>query len=125
MTEAKVITWMSEYLDGGNDRKSALGMIMQDINEYGFETWLEMPAEAVVSCYLDITEELMDELVTDFKTMLAQEDELASLGLEQSMRIDAGESLESFKDGTIDILRSLLLYIQTQRQAQALYIHED
>jgi hypothetical protein len=115
---------MSEYLDGGNDRKSALGMIMQDINEYGFETWLEMPAESVVSCYLDITEELMDELVVDFKTMLAQEDELASLGLEQSMRIDAGESLEAFKDGTIDILRSLLLYIQTQRQAQALYIHE-
>jgi len=116
---------MSEYLDGSNDRKAALGMIMQDIKEYGFEDWLEMPAEAVVSCYIDITEELMNELVSDFKLMLAQEDELASLGLEQSMRIDAAESLEAFKDGTLDVLRSLLLYLETQIQAQGLYIHED
>ena len=125
MTEPEVIKWMSEYLDGSNDRKAALGMIMQDIKEYGFENWLEMPAEAVVSCYIDITEELMDELVSDFKLMLAQEDELDSLGLEQSMRIDAGESLEAFKDGTLDVLRSLLLYLETQIQAQGLYIHED
>lgn len=125
MTEPEVIKWMSEYLDGNTARTSARGMIMQDIKEYGFEDWLEMPAEVIVACYIDITEELMDELVSDFKTMLSQEDELASLGLEQTMRIDAGESLEAFKNGTIDILRSLLLYLETQIKAQALYIHEN
>lgn len=125
MTKIEVIDWMREYLDGDSAKQSAFGMIMQDIGEFGFEQWLELPAEVIVASYVEVTEEVSKELVRDLGNLLSQEDELAELGVEQSMRIETLESIEGFREGMMSIMRSLLSYLEVREQAQALYEYEN
>jgi len=125
MTEQEVIQWMSERLDGDVARRSAFGMIMADIEQYGFQTFLDMPPETIVSEYLVVTEELTQDAVDCFKTLFAQEQDLASLGIEQSMRLNPPESVEAMRNGMTDIMRSLLHYIETQRMANTMIYDEE
>ena len=120
MTEQEVIQWMKERLDGNNARKSAFGMIMADIDQYGFQTFLDMPAETIISEYLAVTEEITQELIDYFKALFLQEKELDELGIEQSMRLNPPENLEAMRDGMTDVMKSLLHYVETQRMANAL-----
>jgi hypothetical protein len=51
--------WMESYLDGTKAETSALGMIKADIVEYGFDTWLEMPPETIIECYLQVSKRFL------------------------------------------------------------------
>ena len=124
MTEQEVMDWMEKYLVGTKAETSALGMIKADINEHGFETWLELPPETIVHTYLEVSEEISQELVDSFTTMFAQEQDLEQLGVEQNFTLDPTECVTAMRNGMTDIMRSLLYYIDVQRMANAL-IHED
>ena len=124
MTENEVKDWMEKYLSGTKAETSALGMIKADINEHGFETWLELPPETIVHTYLEVSEEISQELVDSFTTMFAQEQDLEELGIEQNFTLDPTECVTAMRNGMTDIMRSLLYYIDVQRMANAL-IHED
>jgi len=124
MTETEVIKWMENYLDGTAAEKSAMGMIRADINEHGFQTFLEMPPETIIATYLSVSEEISQELVDSFTTMFTQEQDLEDLGIEQSFKLDPAESVVAMRNGMTDIMRSLLCYVDVQRMANAL-IEED
>tara|TARA_R100001440_G_scaffold41442_1_gene61165 strand:- start:8448 stop:8828 length:381 start_codon:yes stop_codon:yes gene_type:complete len=120
MTEQEVMKWMREYLDGTKAEKSAFGMIKADITDYGFQGFLDMPPEAVIESYMEVTEEISQELVESFKTIFQQEQDIESLGIEQSMRLDPAESVIAMRNGMTDIMRSLYSYIEVQRMANTL-----
>lgn len=120
MTEKEIMTWMEEYLEGNSARKSALMMIQADIEQYGFETFLEMPPETVISEYIAVSEEVTQEAVDDFRAMFNQELELAELGIEQSFKLNPPATMAAMRNGMTDIMKSLLLYVETQRMANAL-----
>ena len=114
------MTWMEEYLKGEGARKSALMMIQADIEQYGFETFLEMPPETVISEYITVSEEVTQEAVDDFRAMFNQELELAELGIEQSFKLNPPATMAAMRNGMTDIMKSLLLYVETQRMANTL-----
>ena len=111
---------MENYLDGTAAEKSAMGMIRADINEHGFQTFLEMPPETIIATYLSVSEEISQELVDSFTTMFTQEQDLEDLGIEQSFKLDPAESVIAMRNGMTDIMRSLLCYVDVQRMANAL-----
>ena len=112
---------MEEYLDGTKVELTALGMIKVDIEEHGFENWLEMPAIPIVEWYVQNTTELAEQLVFDYKNMLNQEQTLDELGIGQSLKLDPVESMDSFKNGVVEVMESLLLYLTVQEMASAYY----
>lgn len=125
MTKLEVIEWMRENLDETPSDKSAFGMIMQDIGEFGFEAWLHIPSEAIVGSYIEVTEEVSMEMIKDIGNLISQEKELDELGIEQSMKIETLESISGMRDGMMDIMHSMLTYLQLRRQAQTLYVNEN
>ena len=98
---------------------------MADIEQYGFQTFLDMPPETIVSEYLVVTEELTQDAVDCFKLSLLKNKDLASLGIEQSMRLNPTESVEAMRNGMTDIMSSLLHYIETQRMANTMIYDEE
>tara|TARA_R100001230_G_C5616049_1_gene126520 strand:- start:11 stop:388 length:378 start_codon:yes stop_codon:yes gene_type:complete len=125
MTEQQVIEWMECYLSATMPERTALGMIKADINEVGFDTFLQLPPETIVESYLDVADEVTQDAVDDFKALLSQENELDELGIEQSMRINPSESMQALRNGMTDIMKSLMLYIEVQRMANTLVEHEE
>ena len=125
MTEQQVIEWMECYLSATMPERTALGMIKADINEVGFDTFLQLPPETIVESYLDVADEVTQDAVDDFKALLSQENELDELGIEQSMRINPSESMQALRNGMTDIMKSLMLYIEVQRMANTLLEHEE
>ena len=121
MTEQQVMEWMERYLNATKVELTALGMIKADIDEHGFENWLNLPAIPIVEWYLQTTNEVATQLVHDYKTMLDQEKELDELGIKQSMRLDPVQSMDAFKSGVLDVFESLLLYLTVQEMASAYY----
>jgi len=121
MTEHEVIEWIETYLDGTNYELTARGMILNDINEYSFDVWIDMPDINVVDGYLEATQEVASGLVQDYKNMLSQEKELDEMGVAQSMRIDPVQSMEAFCDGMMDVFKSLAKYLEVKEQAQGMY----
>ena len=117
--------WMEKYLDGTKAETSALGMIKADINEHGFDTWLEMPPETIIHTYLEVSEEISQELVDSFTTMFAQEQDLEDLGIEQNFTLDPTECVTAMRNGMTDIMRSLLCYVDVQRMANALITENE
>tara|TARA_B100001939_G_scaffold320863_1_gene310072 strand:+ start:309 stop:689 length:381 start_codon:yes stop_codon:yes gene_type:complete len=125
MTEQEVMDWMERYLDGTKAETSALGMIKADIAEHGFDTWLEMPPETVIHTYLEVSEEISQELVDSFATMFTQEKDLEELGIEQNFTLDPTECVTAMRNGMTDIMRSLLCYIDVQRMANTLITEDE
>lgn len=121
MTEQEVMEWMEGYLDGTKVEATALGMIKADIDEHGFENWLNMPAIPIVEWYLQTTNEVATQLVSDYKMMLDQEKELDELGISQSLKLDPVQSMDAFKNGVVEVFESLLVYLTTQEMANAYY----
>lgn len=124
MTEAQAIEWMRERLTDSQPEVSALEMILQDIKEYGFESWLDLPVDFVVNMYITLTDDITGTMMSDFRLMLNQEAELDELGIGQTMRIDAGDALSAFRSGVLDIMKSLLCYITTQNNIKSM-VNED
>ncbi len=117
--------WMESYLVGTQAETSALGMIKADINEHGFDTWLEMPPETIIHTYLEVSEEISQELVDSFTTMFSQEQDLEDLGIEQNFTLDPTECVTAMRNGMTDIMRSLLFYVDVQRMANALITENE
>ena len=111
-------TWLE---DGSNSEQTALGFIKADIQERGFEGWLNMDAEMVTFSFYDTTEEMSNEIMNDLSIMLSQENVLDDLGLEQTMRIDQHGLLLAFKKGMLDIFKSLQIYFDAKQQAEIQY----
>ncbi len=111
-------TWLE---DGSNSEQTALGFIKADIQERGFEGWLNMDAEMVTFSFYDTTEEMSNEITNDLSIMLSQENVLDDLGLEQTMRIDQHGLLLAFKKGMLDIFKSLVIYFDAKQQAEHQY----
>ena len=111
-------TWLE---DGSHPEQTALGFIKADIQERGFEGWLNMDAEMVTFSFYDTTEEMSNEIMNDLSIMLSQENVLDDLGLEQTMRIDQHGLLLAFKKGMLDIFKSLQIYFDAKQQAEIQY----
>jgi hypothetical protein len=124
MTEHEVIEWIETYLDGTNYELTAKGMILNDIEEYSFDTWINMPDLNVVDGYLEATQEVASSLVQDYKNMLSQESELDDLGVTQTMRIDPVQSMEAFSEGMMDVFKSLSKYLQVKDMAEGMYYEQ-
>ena len=125
MTEQEVMDWIESYLSSTKAETSAKGMIKADVAEFGFDGWLHMLPENVVSSYLDVTEEISQELVDSFTTLFSQEKDLQELGIEQSMRRDPSECVSAMRNGMTDIMRSLFHYVETQRMAHIMIYQPD
>jgi hypothetical protein len=125
MTEQEVMEWMEGYLVGSKAETSALGMIKADIREFGFDTWLDMPPETIIHTYLEVSEEISQELVDSFTTMFSQEQDLEDLGIEQNFTLDPTECVTAMRNGMTDIMRSLLHYVDVQRMANALTTQDE
>ena len=117
--------WMEGYLVGSKAETSALGMIKADIREFGFDTWLDMPPETIIHTYLEVSEEISQELVDSFTTMFSQEQDLEDLGIEQNFTLDPTECVTAMRNGMTDIMRSLLHYVDVQRMANALTTQDE
>ena len=113
--------WMEKYLDGTKAEQTALGMIKMDISEHGFENWLNLPAIPIVEWYNKATEEVADQLVEDYKSIKGVEDIIGEAGIGQSYALKEPESLVAFKDGILDVMNSMLIYLTTQEMANAYY----
>lgn len=127
MTQAEIIDLIItqlEDIDGSNIALTASGMICADLEEFGFDAWVNMPAVKVVESHLEATEAVAEDLLEDIEAMISQEKQLDSLGVDQSMRIDTMQVLIGFKGGIMDIFRSLVLYFASQEQAKSLLQHD-
>ena len=113
--------WMEEYLDGTKSEQTALGMILLDIDEHGFDNWIDMPAIPIVERYVQATEEVADQLVQDYSTIKDVEDIIGEAGIGQSYALKEPQSLIAFKDGIMDVMNSMLIYLTTQEMARAYY----
>ena len=125
MTQQEVIEWMEKYLDGTKAETSALGMIKADIAEHGFETWIGLPPETIIHTYIEVSEEISQELLDSFATMFTQEKDLEELGIEQNFTLDPTECVTAMRNGMTDIMRSLLHYIDVQRMANTLITEDE
>ena len=113
--------WMEGYLDGTKAEQTALGMIQIDIAEHGFENWLRLPAIPIVEWYVSSTEEVANQLIEDYRSIQGIEDVIGKSGIGQSYKLKEPESLVAFKDGIMDIVNSMLIYLTTQEMANAYY----
>ncbi len=120
MTKQQAIEWMYESLTDTQPQITALGLIIQDIEEFGFEGWLNLEPHKVVDMYIELSDDISEGLMSDFRTMLNQEKELDELGIGQSMKIDAPGAMDAYRRGMIDIMRSLLHYLQTQNTIKSM-----
>jgi hypothetical protein len=120
MTEQEVMSWMESRLIETKAKTSAMGMINTDIAEVGFESWLTLPPDTIVASYLQVTEEISQDMVDSFVTMFSQESDLRELGIEQTLTLDPSECIGVVRNGMTDIMRSLFHYIETQRMANDL-----
>lgn len=121
MTQEQVVEWMTKYLDGTKAEQTALGMILLDIDEHGFDNWIDMPAIPIVEWYVQATEEVADQLVQDYSTIKGVEDIIGEAGIGQSYALKEPQSLIAFKDGIMDVMQSMLIYLTTQEMARAYY----
>ena len=125
MTEQEVIEWMKTYLQGEKPRSTTFGMIRADIMDYGFKGFLDLPPETVIESYMSVTDEITQDAVDDFKALFNQEQDLDSLGIDQSFRLNPAQSMQAIRDGMTDIMKSLMLYVEVQRMANTLIEHEE
>lgn len=113
--------WMEKYLDGTKAEQTALGMIKIDIAEHGFENWLNLPAIPIVEWYVSATEEVADQLIEDYQSIKGVEEIIGEANIGQSHALKEPESLVAFKDGVMDVMSSMLIYLTTQEMANAYY----
>jgi len=116
-----VMEWMNKVADEDETYETAVGFCMQDILEFGFDEWLDMPASDVSHCFIRVTTDVSETLLSELRTALSQERMLDELGIEQSYRINQGELVERLNDGLMDIMRSQAKYFEIQERAKDMY----
>jgi len=122
MTEDQVIAWMKETSDDTvNYEITGLGFALYDIAEFGFDHWLNMSPVTVTDSFLETTYDVSDNLLSEFRTIVNQEQMLDELGIEQSMKLDKSGLIEALNKGLLDIMRSLQHYFFLQNEAKFIY----
>lgn len=122
MTEAQVISWMQESVeDGPKYEYTALGFIMADIDEFGFDGWLMLDHETIIDSFLETTDAVSSALLSDYRTIISQEQDLEELGIEQSLKLNTSGLIEALNDGLLDVFRSMRHYFHLQTQAKFYY----
>ena len=122
MTKEEVIEWMgSTGADSTNYEATGLGFAMADINEFGFEHWLKLNPLHVCESFLGTTQDVSKNLMSDFRTVIAQEQTLDELGVEQTMKVDQSGLIEALNKGMIDIMKSMHHYLFLQQEANFMY----
>jgi len=127
MTQEQVITWMKETSDDTVSYEiTGLGFALHDIAEFGFDHWLKMSPVVVTDSFLETTYDVSDSLMSEFRTIINQEQMLDELGIEQSMKLDKPGLIEALNKGLLDIMRSMQHYFFLQTEAKFIYNeHED
>ncbi len=87
----------------------------------GLRTWLKLPAIPIVEWYVTAIEEVADQLIEDYQSIKGVEDIIGQAGIGQSYKLKEPASLVAFKDGTMDVVNSMLIYLTTQEMANAYY----
>lgn len=122
MTKEEVIDWMvSTGADATNYETTGLGFAMADINEFGFVQWLQLSPMYVCESFLGTTQDVSENLMADFRTVIQQEQALDELGLEQSMKVDQPGLIEALNKGMLDIMKSMHHYLFLQQEANYMY----
>lgn len=122
MTQEQVITWMKETSDDTiNYEITGLGFALHDIVEYGFDHWLTLSPVSVTDSFLETTYDVSDSLLSEFRTIVNQEQMLDELGIKQSMKLDQPGLIEALSKGLIDVMRSLQHYFYLQNEAKFIY----
>lgn len=121
MNEHDILEHIQHTLCDTTCEKTAFGFILQDVSDLGFEGWLDMPPSLVADCFYEVTEDVSTSLVDDYSTLLSQEKEIESLGIEQSVRINHVECMRSLKDGILDVFKSMKTYYELQEFAKDNY----
>ena len=122
MTEHQVMTWMRE--ETSNDCKyemTGYGFALSDIDEFGFEHWLNMSPVVVSESFLQTTYDVSNMLMQDFRTIINQERALDELGVGQTMKVDQPGLVEALNSGLLDVFRALNYYFILQSEAKSMY----
>jgi len=104
---------------------NAVGFIMADIDERGAEGFVNMTAQEVVHGYIGATVTVSNGLMEQFNVSMSQEEMLDELGIDQSEKIDVKGLVNSLNTGMLDIMKSMLTYLELQELAYKFYYNEN
>lgn len=116
-----IIKEINNRLGDSPHESACLGFIMCDINEFGFEEWLHLPASDIASTYFEVTMDLTKELCSDYSAVMEQQTMLQDIGVGQSEMVDPTKSMYLFRDGVLDILLSMICYFETREFAKEMF----
>jgi hypothetical protein len=103
---------------------NAVGFIMADIDDRGAEGFLNMTAQEVVHGYIGATVTVSNGLMEQFNVSMSQEEMLDELGIDQSEKIDVKGLVNSLNTGMLDIMKSMLTYLELQELAYKFFYNE-
>jgi|DEB0MinimDraft_4_1074332.scaffolds.fasta_scaffold43756_3 hypothetical protein len=103
---------------------NAVGFIMADIDERGAEGFVNMTAQEVVHGYIGATVTVSNGLMDQFNVSMSQEEMLDELGIDQSEKIDVKGLVNSLNTGMLDIMKSMLTYLELQELAYKFFYNE-
>jgi len=103
---------------------NAVGFIMADIDERGAEGFVNMTAQEIVHGYIGATVTVSNGLMDQFNVSMSQEEMLDELGIDQSEKIDVKGLVNSLNTGMLDIMKSMLTYLELQELAYKFFYNE-
>lgn len=112
---------LEDPIEKSNVDLTALGMICADIEEFGFEKWIHLSPQEIVQMHIDATSDVADDTLEDLAAIISQEKELDVLGIDQSMRVEIMPAMISFKNGMIEVMRSLERYFEMQQTSKQMF----
>lgn len=125
MSEAEIMFWMDEFLSETPSEVSALGMIRADIEEFGFETWLDLPAEFVIESYYEVTEAVLNQVCDRFQFLFEEQSMLRDADISIENSFEPIEAMYGVRDGFMGTMESMKHYVETQRIAKESYKKND
>ena len=130
MTDLELTQWILNQKDDWDTPdcpvvNNAVGFIMADIDERGAEGFLNMAAQEVVHGYIGATVTVSNGLMEQFNVAMSQEEMLDELGISQSEKIDIRGLVNSLNSGMLDIMKSMLTYLELQESAYKFFYNEN
>lgn len=125
MSENEIMHWMEEFLSETGAELSALGMIRADIEEFGFESWLDLSSEFVIDSYYEVTEAVVDQVCDRFQFLFEEQTMLKEADISPEHTFDPVEAMYGVKEGFMGTFASMRHYVETQRLAKESYKKND
>lgn len=116
---------MEEFLSETGAEISALGMIKADIDEFGFESWLDLSSEFVIDSYYEVTEAVVDHVCDRFQFLFEEQVMLKDAAISIEHTFDPVEAMYGVKEGFMGTFASMRHYVETQRIAKESYKKND